>query len=63
VAGVERSAVRSDEVATLKVVIRWKHGLPARRDEPWYWMTNLIDVPPDRLLDEVVQATLASVPK
>lgn len=23
------------------VVIRWKKGLPAKRDEPWYLMTNL----------------------
>lgn len=32
---------RSDRAATLNVVIRWKRGLPARRDEPWFLMTNL----------------------
>ena len=32
---------RSDGAATLNVVIRWKRGLPAGRDEPWFLMTNL----------------------
>lgn len=32
---------RSDKVVTLNVVIRWKRGLPAKRDEPWFLMTNL----------------------
>ncbi len=32
---------RSDGAARLNVVIRWKRGLPARRDEPWFLMTNL----------------------
>ena len=32
---------RSDRAATLNVVIRWKRGLPAKRDEPWFLMTNL----------------------
>jgi Transposase DDE domain len=32
---------RSDRVVTLNVVIRWRHGLPAKRDEPWFLMTNL----------------------
>jgi hypothetical protein len=32
---------RSDKAVTLNVVIRWRHGLPARRDEPWFLMTNL----------------------
>jgi hypothetical protein len=32
---------RSDRAVSLSVVIRWKRGLPARRDEPWFWMTNL----------------------
>lgn len=32
---------RSDKAATLNVVIRWKRGLPKRRDEPWFLMTNL----------------------
>jgi hypothetical protein len=31
---------RSDKAARLNVVIRWKHGLPAGRDEPWFLMTN-----------------------
>jgi hypothetical protein len=32
---------RSDGAVRLNVVIRWKRGLPARRDEPWFLMTNL----------------------
>lgn len=32
---------RSDRAVRLNVVIRWKPGLPARRDEPWFLMTNL----------------------
>jgi hypothetical protein len=32
---------RSDKAVALNVVIRWKRGLPARRDEPWFLMTNL----------------------
>lgn len=32
---------RSDKAVTLNVVIRWKRGLPAHRDEPWFLMTNL----------------------
>jgi hypothetical protein len=32
---------RSDKAATLNVVIRWKRGLPAKRDEPWFLMTDL----------------------
>lgn len=32
---------RSDKAVTLNVVIRWKKGLPAGRDEPWFLMTNL----------------------
>lgn len=32
---------RSDRVVSLNVVIRWKKGLPERRDEPWFLMTNL----------------------
>ena len=32
---------RSDRAATLNVVIRWKKGLPAKRDEPWFLMTDL----------------------
>lgn len=32
---------RSDKVVSLNVVIRWKTGLPAKRDEPWFLMTNL----------------------
>jgi hypothetical protein len=31
----------SDKAVSLSVVIRWKRGLPARRDEPWFLMTNL----------------------
>jgi len=32
---------RSDRAVRLNVVIRWKRGLPARRDEPWFLMTDL----------------------
>lgn len=32
---------RSDQAVTLSVVIRWKKGLPKRRDEPWFLMTDL----------------------
>ena len=35
------AAYRADGVAKLNVVIRWKHGLPAKRDEPWFLMTDL----------------------
>lgn len=32
---------RSDGAVTLNVVIRWKKGLPKKRDEPWFLMTDL----------------------
>jgi hypothetical protein len=32
---------RSDKAVCLSVVIRWKKGLPQKRDEPWFLMTNL----------------------
>lgn len=32
---------RADRAVALNVVIRWKRGLPAKRDEPWFLMTNL----------------------
>lgn len=32
---------RSDKAVSLNVVIRWKRGLPKKRDEPWFLMTNL----------------------
>lgn len=32
---------RSDGAVKLNVVIRWKRGLPKKRDEPWFLMTNL----------------------
>jgi hypothetical protein len=32
---------RSDKAVSLNVVIRWKRGLPQKRDEPWFLMTNL----------------------
>jgi hypothetical protein len=32
---------RSDQAVSLNVVIRWKRGLPKKRDEPWFLMTNL----------------------
>lgn len=31
---------RSDHAVTLNVVIRWKKGLPRKRDEPWFLMTD-----------------------
>lgn len=31
---------RSDKAVSLNVVIRWKRGLPPKRDEPWFLMTN-----------------------
>lgn len=32
---------RSDNAVSLNVVIRWRKGVPERRDEPWFLMTNL----------------------
>jgi hypothetical protein len=32
---------RSDEAVSLNVVIRWKKGLPAKRDGPWFLRTHL----------------------
>lgn len=32
---------RSDGAVTLNVAVRWKKGLPPRRDEPWFLMTDL----------------------
>jgi hypothetical protein len=32
---------RKDGRVTHHVVIRWRHGLPKKRDQPWYLMTNL----------------------
>jgi len=32
---------RSDGAVRLDVVIRWRHGLPKKRDEPWLLMTDL----------------------
>jgi Transposase DDE domain len=32
---------RSDGAVTLTVAIRWKKGLPPKRDEPWFLMTDL----------------------
>jgi hypothetical protein len=32
---------RSDRVVTVNVAIRWKRGLPPKRDEPWFLMTDL----------------------
>lgn len=32
---------RSDGVVTVNVAIRWKRGLPPKRDEPWFLMTDL----------------------
>jgi hypothetical protein len=32
---------RKDDPVTQHVVIRWKEGLPKKRDEPWYLMTDL----------------------
>jgi hypothetical protein len=32
---------RSDQAVWLNVVIRWKKGLPKKRDKPWFLMTDL----------------------
>ena len=32
---------RSDKAVSLNVVIRWKTGLPQKRDEPWFLMSDL----------------------
>src|SRR5262249_19695506 len=32
---------RKDRRVTHNIVIRWRPGLPKRRDEPWYLMTDL----------------------
>jgi Transposase DDE domain len=32
---------RKDARVTHHIVIRWRRGLPKKRDEPWYLMTNL----------------------
>jgi hypothetical protein len=32
---------RQDDPVTQHVVIRWKEGLPPKRDEPWFLMTDL----------------------
>ena len=34
-------AYRSDGAVTQNIVIRWRHNLPARRDECWFLMTDL----------------------
>jgi hypothetical protein len=43
-------AYRKDERVEHNVVIRWRPGLPKKRDEPWYLMTDL-DYPAERLCD------------
>ncbi len=35
------AAYRLSDPVTLNVVIRWKRGLPARRDGPWFLITDL----------------------
>ena len=32
---------RADRAVTVNVVIRWKKGLPSKRDEPWFLMTDV----------------------
>jgi hypothetical protein len=32
---------RAEDPVTTNLILRWKPGLPADRDEPWYLMTNL----------------------
>jgi Transposase DDE domain len=32
---------RSDKAVVLNVVVRWPHGLPEKRDQPWFLMTDL----------------------
>ncbi len=35
------ASYRSDGRVTLNVVVRWKKGLPEKRDEPWFLITDL----------------------
>jgi hypothetical protein len=35
------AAYRLSDPVTVNVVIRWKRGLPAKRDEPWFLITDL----------------------
>jgi hypothetical protein len=35
------AAYRLSDPVTVNVVIRWKKGLPAKRDEPWFLITDL----------------------
>jgi hypothetical protein len=38
---LRQAAYRLTDPVTLNVVIRWKKGLPAHRDEPWFLITDL----------------------
>jgi hypothetical protein len=38
---LRQAAYRLSDPVTLNVVIRWKKGLPADRDEPWFLITDL----------------------
>jgi hypothetical protein len=38
---LREAAYRLSDPVTLNVVIRWKKGLPAKRDEPWFLITDL----------------------
>ncbi len=38
---LRQAAYRLTDPVTLNVVIRWKKGLPAGRDEPWFLITDL----------------------
>jgi hypothetical protein len=38
---LRQAAYRLSDPVTLNVVIRWKKGLPAKRDEPWFLITDL----------------------
>ena len=38
---LRQAAYRLSDPVTLNVVIRWKKGLPAGRDEPWFLITDL----------------------
>src|SRR6202008_1758863 len=36
---------RKEDPVTLNLAMRWKPGLPAKRDEPWFLMTDLEAAP------------------
>jgi len=39
--GWREVAYRSDASVNTNLILRWKKGLPAKKDQPWYLLTNL----------------------